>query len=282
MLRSMNDLEKYTIAASDGHVGMVKDVLFDDLTWVVRYFVVETGLWLMHRKVLISPISIQKPNRWEHILPVLITTDQVKNSPKIDTDQPVSRQHEMDYLGFYGYPNYWGGTGLWAGGMYPYLMYPGYIDSLNGDEEIHKAEVAHQAVYDAENQENQENHQNKDPNLRSCQAIIDYHVHAKDGDIGHIAEILVEENTWAVRYLVINTSNWWGGHQVLISPEWIKDIDWLDESLTIDLTRQLVKDSPEYNSTEQINRHQEAEMYEHYGLTGYWARAPKANLVAPQ
>lgn len=279
MLRSMNDLEKYTIAASDGHVGMVKDVLFDDLTWVVRYFVVETGTWLRNRKVLISPISIQKPNRWEHILPVLITTDQVKDSPEIDTDQPVSRQHEMDYLGYYGYPYYWGGAGLWAGGMYPYLMHPGYIDSLNGNDEIHKAELAHHA---ARTSVSHQNHQNKDPNLRSCKTIIDYHIHAKDGDIGHIAEILVEENTWAVRYLVINTSNWWGGHQVLISPEWIKDVNWLDKSITLNLTRQLVKDSPEYDSTEQMNRHQEAEIYEHYGLTGYWARAPKANLVTPQ
>src|ERR1700687_3992661 len=112
MLRSMNDLEGYAMRATDGPVGHVKDFYFDDQAWVVRYIVVETGSWLLSRKVLISPIAIGQPDRTEKVLPVSITREQVKNSPDIDTDKPISRQHEMQYFGYYGYyPYYWGGAG---------------------------------------------------------------------------------------------------------------------------------------------------------------------------
>jgi len=119
MLSSMEDLEHYAIRATDGAIGQVKDFYFDDEAWVIRYLVVDTGTWLSSRKVLISPIAIGEPNWAEKILPVSITKEQVKNSPDIDTDKPVSRQHERRYLGYYGYPYYWGGGGPWGDEIYP-------------------------------------------------------------------------------------------------------------------------------------------------------------------
>ena len=126
MLRSMKDLENYAIGATDGKIGQVKDFFFDDEGWVIRYLVVDTGSWLSGRQVLISPISVHRPNWAERSLPVAITKEQVKNSPDIDADQPVTRQHETQYLAYYGYPSYWGGPGIWGEGMYPYAMLPGY------------------------------------------------------------------------------------------------------------------------------------------------------------
>jgi len=112
MLRSINDLKNYSIDATDGNVGDVKDFLFDDLAWVIRYFVVETGIWLSSRKVLISPIAILEPNWEETILPVLLTREQVRDSPDINTDKPVCRQNEMDYFRHYGCMYYGGGLGF--------------------------------------------------------------------------------------------------------------------------------------------------------------------------
>jgi hypothetical protein len=83
---------------------------------------VDTGGWLSYRKVLISPFAIGHPDWTEKTLPVSITKEQVKNSPGVDTDKPVSRQHEMEYLAYYGYPDYWGGTGLWGAYAYPGMM----------------------------------------------------------------------------------------------------------------------------------------------------------------
>jgi len=119
MLRSMKDMEDYTIGASDGVIGRVRDYYFDDEAWVIRYLVVDTGDESTQHKVLISPISIGQPNWSEKILPVSLTRSQVQKSPDIDTNKPVSRQHEMGYLGYYGYGTYWGGGGLWGAGIYP-------------------------------------------------------------------------------------------------------------------------------------------------------------------
>ncbi|WP_392384313.1 PRC-barrel domain-containing protein [Marinomonas primoryensis] len=272
MLRSMHDLERYTIAATDGNVGEVKDFLFDDEEWVVRYFVVETGSWLSSRKVLISPIGIQKANLKEKVFPVSITKEQVKDSPSVNTDKPISRQHEMDHLGYYGYPYYWGGTGLWGAGMYPYSLSPGFGLYADSKEESDSTELANEKA-------NRELHQNDDPNLRSCKTVIGYHIHAVDGELGHVSGLLIEENTMAVRYLMVDTTNWFSGKKVLISPEWIENIDWIDNSVHINLTRHQIKEAPEYHSTKDLNREHELAVYDHYGLTGYWARAEKTNLT---
>ena len=115
MLRSMKDLEDYAIRATDGTIGHVKDFHFDDKAWGIRYLVLDTGTWLSSRKVLISPIAIGHPDWAGKILPVSITKEQVKNSPDIDTDKPVSRHNEIRYRGYYGYPFYWGGPGSGVG-----------------------------------------------------------------------------------------------------------------------------------------------------------------------
>jgi hypothetical protein len=119
MLRTVRDLQGYAIRATDGVIGEVADFFFDDEDWVIRYLVVDAGTWLRGRHVLISPVAIGHPDWMAQLLPVSITKDQVKNSPDIDTRKPVSRQHETEHLGYYGYPFYWGGAGLWGMGAYP-------------------------------------------------------------------------------------------------------------------------------------------------------------------
>ena len=267
MLRSMSDLEGYAIQATDGDVGHVKDFYFDDDAWVVRYLVVDTGTWLQSRKVLISPVSIGHPKWAEMVLPVSITKEQVKNSPDIDTETPVSRQYEVRYLGYYGYPFYWGGGGLWGAGLYPSMMMPGYagFDSQAVRTEAQKAaDRAEQA-----------RHRDDDPHLRSCREVMKYHIHASDGDIGHVRDLLVDEETWAIRYLIVDTSNWWLGHQVLIAPQWIKDVSWPEEKVSVNLTRQAVKDAPAYDANMKLDRDREIGIYRHYERPGYWATEVK-------
>ena len=249
MLRSLHDLEHYTIGATDGDIGEVKDFYFDDEAWVIRYFVVETGSWLLSRKVLIAPVAIQHPDWAGQRLSVALTQDQVKNSPDIDTDKPVSRQHEARYLGYYGYPYYWGGT---------YLAASEFTHAQEQHEQEKNAEIE------------RFRHEDEDPHLRSCKAIIGYHIAATDGEVGHVESLLINEETWAVQYLVVNTSNWWVGHKVLIAPEWIEAVSWVDKTVTVDLGREAVKASPPYESAGQLNREREADLYRHYARTEYW------------
>ena len=161
MLRSMKDMEDYTIGATDGIIGRVKDFYFDDDAWVIRYLVVDAGEG--QRKVLISPISIGQPNWSEKILPVSLTRRQVAHSPDIDTDKPVSRQQEMGYLGYYGYGSYWGGGGLWGAGIYPDVLQAG----LQGRSTRADKSASHpEAVV--------EQHRHDDPHLRSGNAVMRY------------------------------------------------------------------------------------------------------------
>lgn len=253
MLRSLKDLDDYEIGATDGRIGHVKDFYFDDHDWVVRYLVVDTGPWPLGRDVLISPISVHHPNWAERCLPVSITTSQVRDSPSIDTDRPVSRQHAMAIQSHYGYPYYWGGSGIWGGGMYPGGLVP---DGAPRESDPSQAE--HTLPHD------------DDPHLRSCKEVLGYHVHATDGEIGHVAGVLVDDETWSVRYLVVDTGNWWQGHKVIIAPPWITNVHWFDKRVSVDLTRLAVRAAPRLDSISAITRMQETSLYEHYRTPGYW------------
>lgn len=263
MLRSMKDLEGCTIRATDDNIGHLTDFYFDDEAWVIRYFVVDTGNWLSSRKVLISPMAISHPNWAEKSLPVSITKEQVQNSPEIDTEKPVSRQHEIQYLGYYGYPFYWGGAGLWGGGIYPDMLL-GYSGMMSIPQ-AYSPEAVEAYVSDEAKR-----HQNDDLHLRSCKEVVGYHIQATDGDIGHVQGILVDEETWAIRYLIVDTSNWWLDHEVLIPPQWIRDVIWQEATVSVNLTLQAVKDAPKFDSAAQLDREQEIEIFKHYGLPGYW------------
>jgi sporulation protein YlmC with PRC-barrel domain len=264
MLRSLKSLENYKISATDGEIGHVKDFYFDDDTWVVRYLVVEAGTWLNSRQVLISPISVNQPDWLQQTLPVSITKEQVKNSPNIDTDMPVSRQNEEQYMGYYGYSSYWGGSGMWGEGLYPYAMVPGFAG-------YGVSRVERERELEAYLQAERERHRNDDPHLRSCEAVTGYHIHANDGDIGHVSGFLVDDETWAIRYLIVDTSNWWLGHKVLIAPRWTTGVHWSDKTVSVDLSRDSIKDAPPYDVDAALTRDQELALYRHYSRSGYWA-----------
>lgn len=258
MLRNVNDLYDFSVLASDGPIGKVKDCYFDDAAWTIRFIVVETGSQLGGRKVLISPMGIHGLDWASKTLSASMTLAQVNASPEVDTNKPVSRQHEVEQLTYYGYPQYWGDSQLWGGGLRPGASLQGYGSPGLPIEPLKNANFV-----DAQLKLHQD--RGDDPHLRSCSAIERYHIHAADGDIGHLDSFLVDDETWAIRYLVVNTSDWWLGHQTLVAPPWIADISWLDATVSVDLTRQAIKEAPNYDATAVLNREQERKLLDHYG-----------------
>src|SRR6202034_3486471 len=129
----------------------------------------------------------------------------------------------IQYLKYYRYPAYWGGAAVWGVGPNPNMMPIGaeYAWPLEGDA----AEVSQ--------------NRNDDSHLRSCNAVMKYHVHASDGDIGHVRGLLVDDETWAIRYLIVDTSHWWLGHQVLVASQWIREVSWSHSNVTIALSREV-------------------------------------------
>lgn len=257
MLRTVDSLNGYSIQATDGDLGSIKEVYFDDERWGIRYLMVETGTWLSSRRVLISPYSVTKVDDFGRAIEVSLTLEQVKNSPNIDTHQPISRQLEGDYSRYYGYGNYWTGPYLWGIGGFPQLpMLEGSVPPLAEHTDDRPARPLDGS---------------QDIHLRSSDKVSGYHILGTDEEIGHVEGFIFDDESWAVRYLVVDTRNWWpGGKKILLGTPWIAQIDWLDSTVQTRLTRAQIKNSPEYIEAEPLDRDYEAELHKFYGEPGYW------------
>jgi hypothetical protein len=277
MLRTIKDLENYTIRATDGDIGRITDFYFDDLNWVIRYLVVDTGTWLSGRKVLITSNSLSRPDWIKKVLPIFITKAQVKNSPNLDAVEPISRQHELQFLKYYGNPHYWGASGLSVEDS----SSPNSKKKTNGlISGLRRLPTEKDKPHAARAKD--EESQSEGGSLRSCEEIMEYHIEAIDGDIGHVGSLLVDEETWAIRYLIVDTSEWWVGHQVLVAPSWINGVRWVNDSVSVNLTRQAVKDAPPYDSAFQLGREGELAVHKHHGRTGYWAsEVERVEVLSP-
>jgi hypothetical protein len=251
VVRSVKTLHGYGIVAADGPVGSVADFYFDDEQWVIRYLIVDTGKWLPGRQVLISPLSIGRTDWDAQTIQLSITREQVKNSPDIIAHQPVSRRQEAAYFQYYGYPYYWGSESLWG---YPTAITPADVTAMRSRQEEQERIAEQQG----------------DEHLRSTRQVIGYRLHAADGELGHVETFLVDDEDWAIRYMVVDTSNWWFGKHVLVPPQWIRNVSWMDQTVDVDLTREKVKGAPEYDPAAHIERQWETDYFAHYARPGYW------------
>lgn len=248
MKHSAKSLIGYTIGATDGEIGKVKEFYFDDQSWTVLYLIVETGNWLNGRKVLISPQALLTPDWENRIFPINLTKEKIKNSPDIDTEQTVSRQHEIEMYEYYPWTNYWGG-GIWGGGMDVSGMMTQVQEPLVG-EVIQRNSTG---TSDAD-----VNH------LRSTRIITGYSIHALDGKIGDVEDFIINDISWKVAYMVVDTGHWLPGKKVIISPKLINKIEWDISEVLVNVSEKDIKSSPEYDSGETISDSYEAKLNNYY------------------
>jgi sporulation protein YlmC with PRC-barrel domain len=251
MLRKTKELKNYKLDALDGEIGKVKEFYFDDRHWTIRYLVAGTGNWLTGRQVLISPYALAAVNREEQNIVVDLTKKQIEDSPSLNTDKPVSHQFEQAYYGYYGWPSYWGGPNAWGPSQY-----------LVRDREQWKAST--QGV------------KGWDPHLRSTYGVSGHHIQTLDGEVGHVEDFIIDDETWAIRYLIVGTHNWWPGKMVLVSPQWIERVSWGERKVFVNLDRETIKQSPEYTDESLPTRDYEIGLHRHYNRQGYWADEPAA------
>lgn len=247
MLHNVKELEGSAVGARDGELGSVKDVYFDDERWAIRYIVVETGGWLHERKVLISPRSLRGMFSNDDVIRVDLTQQQVRDSPGIDTDKPVSRQHEIDYYGYYGYPNYWEGANLWGGTAFPFPWVGASPDPALASHEPVDNEVAREMQGRLD-----EERDTADSHLRSSDEVIGYEIIATDGSIGTVGDFIFDDESWAIRFLVVDTRKWLPGKHVVLTPGQIDRVSWPDHEVHVKMTRQAVLDSPEYDPSNPL------------------------------
>lgn len=224
----MKDIRGDAIEARDGTVGSVQDAYFDDERWAVRYLVVDTGGWLPGRKVLVSPASLVPGDAGSDAIRAELTREQVEKAPGIDEDPPISRVLEEAHARYYGYPYYWTGPYLWGAAPLPMAVPP-----------AGQAPRLHEREGRAAQQRAEQSH------LRSSAEVVGYSIRAADGEIGHVEDFLVDDESWQIADMVVDTRNWLPGRKVLVPPSAIEDIDWENRQVSVRLNREELKRSPE-------------------------------------
>jgi hypothetical protein len=231
MLRRLRHFENWEVWSSEQHdLGRVVDCYFDDDKWTIRYIVVRTGSWLMGRSVLLSPMSIERVDQDKRRFESRLSEVQIRDAPGVDHARPVSRRWEIAYNAYFSYPHYWTGPGAWGAADTPKDVQP--LATAPPDDAAAGVDAMH---------------------LRSVRDVVGHHIHARDGEIGHVDDFLVDASSWTIRFVMIDTSNWIGGRTVLVVPEWCTRIDWERQIIEVDRTREAIKNSLHYESGAEMD-----------------------------
>ncbi|PKM93231.1 MAG: photosystem reaction center subunit H [Firmicutes bacterium HGW-Firmicutes-1] len=250
MLNKAKILKNYTLNSLDGEIGKVKDFYFDDRTWAIQYLIADTGNWLTGRKVLISPNFIVSINKEEEYITINLTKSQIENSPALDSDKPVSNQFQVEFHGYFESPIAVAGMGYGGtGAPIPYIPIKNYDEKfVKNDKEANEW----------------------DPNLRSTHYVSGYNIQALDDTIGHVDDFIIDDDTWDIQYLEIDTKKWLFGRKLLISPKWIESVSWNELKVFVNLSCEEIKQSPEYTEASILDRNYETRLHKHYNRTAYW------------
>lgn len=253
MIWSASAINKYAVAAKDGQMGSVSDFLFDDVHWKVRWLVIDINDQVDARKVIVPINVLGRPDQDRRLLTVDLTREQIEASPAVGSHGPVGRDIEANAAEYYGESPYWGA---------------GYLGGYHAQWASTPFPVA-DAAREREAAETQLDKYN--PSLRSFELLSGYHVEGRDGDIGHVEDFLVDDTDWTIRFLVVDTRNWWAGKRVLVSPGSVVEIDWQEKMVSLDADRDMVKGSPAYEPSNTIDDAWADQVHRHYGI---WPAAP--------
>lgn len=240
-MRKVKDITRYSLHATDGAFGQMEECYFDDSTWIIRYFIVNTGDWLTGRKVLISPYSIAQIDDKARSITLKLSRDQIENSPPLASEAPVSRKYEIAYHQYYSLQPYWGSEMLPGLGFRPAPgpapSEPPPTENLLREEEVH---------------------------LRSSKEVTGYYIEAEDGAIGHVEDLIFSDQDWTIHYFEVDTANWWPGKKVLIPVSWVNSIRWMDHKVFVSVTREDVQSAPPYDPAKILTREDEITLFNYY------------------
>lgn len=273
MLRSLAAPEGYRLEASDGTLGTCEDFLFDDHQWTVRYLVADTRRWLPGRKVLVSPAQFGEPDWQTRRIPVRLSRQQIRESPSLDSDAPVSRRYERAFNSFYMLPHYWLGAGLWGDYPLPMDMHTPLVaprpqthppetppPQMHFEAPVRTTEAVvadtERAVDEAEA-----------THLRSMREVLGYRVRCtrEDAAVGRLIDLIVDDSAWAIRVLAVDTSRLPFSRKFLVPVDWVEAIDWVERELVLGIASVQIADAPDFDPHAPVNQQQETLLYDYYG-----------------
>jgi hypothetical protein len=243
MLISLKSMRKARVGIRDDDLGILRNVYFDDQEWIVRYFIVRTARF-GGRDVLIAPEVVVRVDQHATRVELGLTRQQVAASPPVDFAKPVSRQNAEEYIAYYGWPYFRSAPASSGRSMQ---------SSTGGTVE-------------------QEEHWN--PHLRSLVEVTGYRIRGSNDQVGHLVDLLADDQSWALRYLVVDPRSWWPSKKVLLPPGSVEGFDWQHREVRASASRERIREAPLWNPETPLSREDESRIHGHYGLAPYWSEAP--------
>jgi hypothetical protein len=255
MLLNVNDLLGFRLCAGDEPVAVLRDLLFDENSSSVRYLVTDPEAWLATDQVLIAPAALTAVHSEAGRLETSLSKETFAASPALAAGTDLSRPHEERLHQHHGWTPYWRAAG--AAGLAPYWGAAGSVP-------------AHEPAAFAAPEPDAAAAGAAETRLRSARDVIGFYIEALDGDIGHVEDLVLDLERWVIRYLVVDTRNWLPGRRVVVSPAWLRRLDWASRSVVLDLDRERIRNSPAYDRNRLLDRAFEEDLHRHVDRPGYW------------
>lgn len=271
MLLTVSELSDYTLEATDGEIGFIDELYFQQNEWLVRYLVVGLGNWFTRQYVLLVPAAVERLEGDLQKISFNLTRQQIKESPDILSQTPVSREKEIALHQYYQWQPYWMGQateGLTYGTNAVWTRVPGQVEEVEPESETQTALEGQADVPQTA----------RKFLLRRTNEVSGYYIRAIDDQIGHVEDFIVDTDNWHIRYLVVDTRNWLPGRKVLLAVDWIEEIQWQSSEVKVALTKESIENSPEYEPG-LVSHEYETHLYAHYGLPSptYWTEGWNKN-----
>lgn len=231
MLKSLKDLQEYSLRTQDGATAAIKDFIVDDFNWLVRYVIAEVG----DRQVALSTTVFNAFDDEQMALTTRLNEAAILDGPVIDLDRPLTRADEEMLSQHYGWSPYWKQeTDV------PNTM-PGDLTAIPMLDMQADLERKQERLVSVSGGPGKESH------LRSANRMIGYRIQARGDDAGKLSDLLAQISDWDLHYLVVDTGGLLPGKKVILSPQWVQAIDSSNARIQVNLDKETVHKSPELN-----------------------------------
>lgn len=190
-------------------IGIVDDLLIEDGSWNVRYLAVTTNVPLT-RRVLLSPVAIDRFDHASKSIATTLTAQQVVDSPPLNCDQPISRQYEEALVDYFGWPIYWFGRTI---------LKPQTLEAMAASDAMSSVD------------------ETSCTNLRSAAEICGYQIQTHNGVAGVMNDLVIQLDAWTVDFATADSKSWLPSESSMFSTNWIRQIDWYSQNVAIDLSK---------------------------------------------
>ncbi len=247
MKHRLKDITGLTIETTDGTKGKIKDFLFDEDKWIVRYIEADFGGFFKDKRILL-PINVFIDHLWDskHIS-INIAKEDIDKSPSPEDKPTVSREYEKELMKHYGYASYW--SPGYIPPTHTGLYYPARPMNVP-TKEISEEKISEEKL---------------DTKLRSFNEVKGYHILATDGHLGHLEDMIVDDADWQMIYVIIDTSNWlpWS-KKVILLINWLDEISFETHEVSINVHTDVIKDAPEFNTDKSVEESFEKALLDYY------------------